>query len=162
MNRLFAARNSQPSGFTLTELLVVLGLLSLLSGLLVTIIYQFLTIPRWGNDQLAVDSDMRTVGLWLMRDGSESLDFTGTAGTCTPFTFNTGTERGVLYTYTRSGDTLSRLDSSTDQTVAVARHVNSVACPPGTTSGTVAITLVSASGDVSASQTFTVTMRVDE
>lgn len=148
------------SGFTLIELLVVIGLLALLAGLLATIVYQFLTIPRWGNAQLAVDSDLRNAGLWLIRDGNQSYEFTGTAGDCTPFTFNTGPERGVVYTYTRSGDTLSRQDSSTGQTVGVARHVSGVQCPSGTTTGPVAITLISTSGDVSASQTFTVTMRV--
>jgi hypothetical protein len=68
----------------------------------------------------------------------------------------------VVYTYTQSGATLNRRDSSTGRITGVARHVSSVGCPAGTTTGTIAITLISSSGDVSASQTFTVTMRVDE
>jgi prepilin-type N-terminal cleavage/methylation domain-containing protein len=144
-------------GFTLVELLVALAILSVITGLLVGIVYQLLTIPRWGKAQLAVDQDFRNAGLWLMRDGNESQQFTGTPGTCTPFTFDTG--RGVQYTYTHSGDTLSRAAGA--QVVGVARHVTSVVCPPGTSTGIVAITLVSTKGDVSASQIYTITMRVD-
>ncbi|MGD2205184.1 MAG: type II secretion system protein [Anaerolineae bacterium] len=140
------------------ELLVVLAIISIVTGLLVTIVYQFLSIPRWGNAQLAVDHDLRNAGLWLMRDGSESREFTGTPGTCTPFRFDTG-RPGVVYTYTRTVDTLNRQDGS--QTIGVARRVDSVACPSGTVTGTIAITLISIEGDLSASQTYTVTMRVD-
>ncbi len=140
-------------GFTLVELLVVIAILSIVTGLLVTIFYQFLNIPRWGNAQLAVDSDLRNAGLWLTRDGNESRVFTGTAP-CDTFTFDTG----VHYEYEHDANTLWRTDSG--QTIGVARHVSSVQCLSGTTTGTVAITLVSSRGDVSASQTFTVTMRV--
>lgn len=149
-------------GFTLVELLVVVAIIAVVSGLLTMIFYQFLNIPRRGNAQLAVDSDLRNAGLWLARDGNESQEFTGTPGTCTPFTFDTGPERGVVYSYTLSlsNDTLSRQDSSTGRTIGVARHVSSVQCPSGTTTGTVAITLVVSSGDISASQPYTVTMRV--
>lgn len=144
-------------GFTLVELLLVIAILSLLSGLLVAIIYQLLTIPRWGNAQLAVDQDLRNAGLWLMRDGNESREFRGTPGTCTPFTFDTG--RGVEYSYSHNGDLLSRTVGG--QTIGVARHVASVVCPSGTSWGQVAITLVLTEGDVSVSQTLTITMRVD-
>ncbi len=134
----------------------------MLTGLLVTILYQLLTIPRWGNAQLATDSDLRNAGLWLVRDGNESLDFTGTPGACTPFAFNTGPAHGEVYTYSLSGTTLNRQDGGTGRINGVARHVSSVVCPSGTTSGTVTITLVSSVGNVSTSQTFIVTTRVDE
>jgi prepilin-type N-terminal cleavage/methylation domain-containing protein len=149
-------------GFTLLELLVVLGIVAIVSGILAMIAYQILRVPRWGNAQLAVDSDLRDVGLWLVRDGNESWEFTGTLGSCTPFTFYTGLERDVVYTYTLSSGVLSRQDSRTGRTIGVARHISSTACPAGTTSGAVAITVASTYGNVSAIQTFIVTMRVDE
>jgi prepilin-type N-terminal cleavage/methylation domain-containing protein len=149
-------------GFTLVELLVTLGLISLVTGLLVSILYQFLTVPRRGNAQLAVSSDLRNAGLWLVRDGNESLAFSGTPGTCAPFAFDTGPERGIIYTYTLDGQVLKRQNSATGRTLGVARHVSSVQCPPGTVTGTLGITLVASNGDVSARRTFTVTMRVDE
>jgi prepilin-type N-terminal cleavage/methylation domain-containing protein len=145
------------NGYTLTELLVVLGLLSLVTGVLATTIYQFYTVTNWGNSQMVVDADLRNAGLWLMRDGNESKVFTGTLG-CNSFVFDTG--RGTLYTYTRSGNTLSRLDSTTGQTLNVARRVTDVQCPPGAATGTVAVTMVSTSGKVSSSASFTMTMRV--
>jgi len=149
-------------GFTLVELLITSALFSLVAGLLLLVTYQFWNIPRQGNAQLAVDSDLRTAGLWLIQDGNESQAFTGSPGTCTPFVFDTGPGHSAVYTYTLSGDTLSRQDGSIGRTIGVARHVSSVQCPAGTTTGIVAVTLTSSSGDVSASQTFTVTMRVDE
>ncbi len=137
-------------GFTLIELLVVLAILSILTGLLVTVIYQFLTIPRWGNAQLAVDHDLRNAGLWLMRDGNQSRSFDTV--TCT---FDTG--RGPTYAYVLSGTELQR--TSGGQTLVVAHHVSGLAC---STAGSRAIVQLDVTkGDVSASQTFTVTMRVD-
>ena len=150
------------SGFTLVELLAAIGILALVTGLLVAIVYQLLLIPRWGSNQLTVDSDLRNAGLWLRRDGNESLEFTGTALTCAPFTFDTGSERGVTYTYTRSGTTLTRQASDTGQSTDVARHVSEVQCPAGTTTGSVVVDLTSSIGDVSGIQAFTVAMRVDE
>lgn len=143
-------------------MLVAIGITAIVTGILATITYQILRVPRWGHAQLAVDSDLRNVGLWLVRDGSESQEFTGTLGDCTPFTFDTGLERGVVYTYTLSGNVLSRQDSRTGRTIGVARHVSSMLCPSGTTSGIVAITIVSSYDDVSATQTFAVATRVDE
>lgn len=151
-----------PSGFTLVELLVAIGIIALVTGLSVSIVYQLLVIPRWGSDQLAVDGDLRNVGLWLTRDGNESLRFTGTAATCTPFIFDTGSERGVTYTYTRSDRMLIRQASDTGQTTTVARRLSEVQCPAGTRTGSVAIDFTSSSGDVSGIQAFTIAMRVDE
>ena len=146
-------------GYTLVELLVVIGLLTIVTGVLVAIIYQFYTVTRWGNAQLAVDADLRNAGLWLMRDGSQSQTFTSTPGTCTPLAFNTGPQRGVVYIYSLSGSTLSRQDSSTGHTLGVARRVTGVQC--WQTGRSVVIVLTSASGNVSNSATFTVALRVD-
>src|SRR3972149_900982 len=90
-------------GFTLVELLLVIGLLSLVTGVLAAAVRQFSAVTQWGNAQLAVDADMRGAGTWLARDGSESASFTPN-GTCG--TFYTGSTRNISYTYTYSGSTL--------------------------------------------------------
>jgi prepilin-type N-terminal cleavage/methylation domain-containing protein len=148
-------------GYTLVEVLVTLAIVSIVAGLVVTIAYQLLRIPSWGNAQLAVDSDLRNAGLWLTRDGNESLTFSGTAGTCTPFTFDTGPERGVVYTYTLDADTLWREASGSGTVTGVARNVGSVQCPAGQTTNMVGITVIAISGEVSARETYTVAMRVE-
>jgi prepilin-type N-terminal cleavage/methylation domain-containing protein len=137
-------------GFTLIELLVVIAILSVVSGLLVAIVYQFLIIPRWGNAQLAIDHDLGNAGLWLMRDGNESQTFITT--TCT---FDTG--RGTTYHYALVAAGLERTDSSTGQTVEVAHYVSGLTCT--TTGAWAVVALDVAKSDVSASQTFTITMR---
>jgi prepilin-type N-terminal cleavage/methylation domain-containing protein len=145
-------------GFTLVELLVVMGIVGILIALLGTIIYQIMNIPRWGNAQMNVDSDLRNAGLWLVRDGNQAQVFTGSAP-CNTFTFGTGPERGVEYTYILVGATLSRSDGT--ESNAVARRISGLQCPAGVTTGTAVLTLTATSGEVSASQVFTVTMRVD-
>ena len=141
------------TGFTLVELLVVLGLIAVLTGILVTIFYQFWRIPRWGNAQMTVDSDLRNAAMWLIRDGNQSRAFVP-AGACG--TFQTG--HGDRYTYTLSGESLQRIDSS-GGTVTVARHVQAISC---TTDGEqVFVTLQVAVAPVSARETYTMTMRVE-
>ena len=156
---LFAARRSR--GFTLIELLVVIAIIAIVTGTLVAIIYQFVKVPRWGNAQLAVDHDLRNVGMWLMRDGNQSTTFTpgGTCGVFAAPTY-TGSTRTITYTYSAAANTLNRQDSGTGRTTAVARNLTSVQCPAGVVTGTVAFSVTAASGDVSASQAYTVTMRV--
>lgn len=148
-------------GFTLLELLVVIGILAIVTGLLVTIVYQLFRIPRQGSDQLAVDSDLRNAGLWLVQDGNQSVSFTP-AGTCGIFVAPTSTGSSRSITYTLSGNMLSRQDSGTGKTTSVARHVSSVQCPATVTTDTVAVGLSVARGGVSASQVLTVTLRVME
>lgn len=146
-------------GYTLTELLVAIALLALVTGVLSAALYQFYTVTSWGNAQLAVDADLRNAGLWLMRDGNESESFTP-GGTCGAF--YTGPTRNITYTYSYSaGDrTLYRQDSSTGQMVGVARRIT--AAPICTVQGrSVLVTLTASSGRVSHSFTFTVTLRVD-
>jgi len=144
-------------GYTLTELLVVIALLAIVTGVASLAIYQFYTVTSWGNAQMAVDADLRNAGLWLMHDGNESRSFTA-AGTCG--TFDTGRSR--TYTYALNGNQLNRTDSQTGQTIVVAHRVNSVQCPAGpVTGGALAVTITSSSGKVSGTATFTVTLRVD-
>ncbi|HEY90165.1 MAG TPA: prepilin-type N-terminal cleavage/methylation domain-containing protein [Thermoflexia bacterium] len=146
---------SRSAGFTLVELLVVLGILTLITGTLLLILNQIFDIPRWGNAQLAVDSDLRNAALWLVRDANESQAFTGTAGSCVPFTFTHGSEQ---YGYTLNGETLERRAGITT-TNNIARHVSEINCPSGTVTGTVAVTLHATAGEVSGSATYTLTMR---
>jgi prepilin-type N-terminal cleavage/methylation domain-containing protein len=152
------------NGYTLPELLVVLALLSVVTGVLSVTIYQFYTVTNWGNAQLTVDADMRNAGLWLVRDGNQSFGFTpgGGCGVFAAPTY-TGSISATRYiTYTYSSPTLSRQDSGAPgQTIGVARHVTAVQCVPGAATGTVKVTIISTSGKVSNSATFTVTMRVD-
>ncbi|MGC9399080.1 MAG: PulJ/GspJ family protein [Anaerolineae bacterium] len=152
---------SHNAGFTLVELLVTLAILALITGTLIAILYQVFEIPTLGNARLSVDGELRNAGLWLVRDANESASFTGTGGTCVPFSFDTGAERGLVYTYTLVGNTLQREESTTGRTQTVARHVDGLQCPAGTHSGAVAITLVAAQGEISAEATYTLTMRVD-
>lgn len=153
MNRHLRHRPSA-AGFTLVELLVVLGILTLITGTLLLILNQVFNIPRWGNAQLAVDSDLRNAALWLVRDANESVEFTGTAGSCVPFTFTTGSEQ---YGYTLNGETLER--QAGGQTRGIARHVSEITCPSGAVTGTLALTLRATAGEVSGSATYTLTMR---
>jgi len=150
-------------GFTLVELLATVAIIAIVTGLLVLILYQFFSITRWGNDQLAVDGDLRNTGLWLMRDGSGSASFSSTVP-CGVFVAPTsiGVTRAITYTYAPVQNTLSRQDSSTGRTTVLARHVTGVQCPSGVVTGTVTFSITAASGDVSASQVFTVTTRVDQ
>ena len=160
--RLESAIKNQKSkiknGYTLVELLVVLGLTTIVTGVLVTVIYQFYTVTSLGNAQLAVDADLRNAGLWLMRDGNQSTVFTQT-GTCGVFAAPTYTGSTRYITYTFLAGTLSRQDSSTGQVIGVARRL---AAPPtcSVQGQSAVIVLTSTVGKVSNSATFTVTLRV--
>jgi prepilin-type N-terminal cleavage/methylation domain-containing protein len=146
------------SGFTLIEVIIVLGILSIVTAVTLLIVYQLLIVPAQGNGRLAVTADFRTTNLWLMHDGNESQSFTP-GGTCG--VFYAGAARNVSYTYSYSAanHTLNRADSSTGQTIAVAHHV--AAAPSCTVQGqTVVLVLTSSSGSVSDSMTMTVALRV--
>ncbi len=143
-------------GFTLLELIVVLGSLSLVTGVTLMAIYQLLIVPANGNARLAIDADFRTANLWLMHDGNESQSFTP-GGTCG--VFYTGATRNISYTYSYVAGTLNRTASSGGSTIAVAHHLKSAPiCVPSGQLVTVMFT--SSSGSVSSSTTITVALRV--
>jgi len=135
------------NGFTLIELLVVLAIASLVTGLLVTILFQFWTIPRRGIAQLALDQDIRNAGLWLMQDGNESGAFT--PATCS---FD-----GNRITYSLNGSNLERIETAVGQTRTIAHYVRSINCQAAGSQAVFQLNLLK--GTVSASATLTVTMR---
>lgn len=143
-------------GFTLVELLVVLALIAIVTGVVVNMVYQFYRIPRWGNAQLNVSNALRTATLWLAHDAHESNHFTP-SGTCG--VFDTG--RGVTYTYALNGTTLERTDSATGRTIAVARYVSALQCPDTPTTNNVAFNFTFSAGPVSSSHTIVVALRVE-
>jgi prepilin-type N-terminal cleavage/methylation domain-containing protein len=153
-----ACHGARQQGFTLLELLVVLGALSLVTGVTLMAIYQLLNVPAQGNARLAIDADFRTANLWLMRDGNESQSFTP-GGTCG--VFYTGAARNISYTYSYLAGTLNRTDSRTGSTIGVAHHV---ASPPNCESmpqgQLVTVTFTSSSGNVSSNAIIIVALRV--
>jgi prepilin-type N-terminal cleavage/methylation domain-containing protein len=151
-----ACHGARQRGFTLLELLVVLGALSLVTGVTLMAIFQMLNVPAQGNARLAIDADFRAANLWLMRDGNESQSFTP-GGTCG--VFYTGAARNISYTYSYAAGTLNRTDSRTGSTIAAAHHLKSApTCVPSGQLVTVAFT--SSSGSVSGSSTIIVALRV--
>ena len=144
-------------GFTLLELIVVLGSLSLVTGVTLMAIYQLLNVPAQGNARLAVDADLRTTNLWLMHDGNESQSFTP-GGTCG--VFYTGATRNISYTYSYAAGALNRTESSSGSTIGIAHHLASA--PNCTTQGSQLVTVefTSSSGNVSSSAIITVALRV--
>jgi len=161
----FAVRRSR--GFTLIELLVVLAILAVVSGVLTLIFYQLSNVPRWGNAQLAVDSDLRNAGLWLMRDGNEAWSFTpGVSPIYGAFAITRTGNTTATATYRYDGGTLWRdyATASATTTKGVARHVAQASDAAFTSSGgivVVEITATSGQGKnrVTATQRYTVTMR---
>lgn len=139
-------------GFTLVEVLISIAILSVITGVLVMVVYQFLHIPRSAIDELAVASALRNAAVWLMRDGNESRSFSE-EGTCG--TFRTG--HGSTYTYSLDGEAMTRTDN-TGATIVVARNVSALTCD--SSDGLVSVGLEMTRREVSHSRTFTVAMRV--
>ncbi len=142
-------------GFTLVELLVVLGIIAIVTGITVNLFYQFYRVPRWGQAQLNVSNALRTTTLWLAHDAHESQRFTP-SGNCG--VFDTG--RGVSYTYALNGGRLERTESGSGRTLVVARYVNALQCPTTVTTGLATFHLTLSSGPVTSHETLTVTLRV--
>ncbi len=154
MARARLSKHAKGAGFTLVELLVVLGILALVTGLLVLILYQVIEIPRWGNAQLGVNADQRLVGLWLIRDGNQSRSFTP-GGACGVFE----TASGRTYTYAQTGTQLTRTDSASGQAQILARRVAGVTCTLA--DRVVTVTLNLAEGEVATTVAWAVALRVD-
>ncbi len=162
----YAARSTQ-HGYTLPELLVVIALLALVTGVLSLALYQFYTVTSWGNAQLAVDADLRNAGLWLMRDGNQAWDFSAGAGPIYgtfAITTTDNTPATATYRYDAGATTLWRdyqTAAGTTSTI-VARRIRQESDVSFTDYGrTVRVQVISTSGNVSGSAIFTVTLRVE-
>ncbi len=154
-------------GMTLIELLVVLAITGLITGILVTVLYQIYQITTWGNNELVVQHDLQNAATWLNRDvicaslvevsGSQVMTLT------IPYSITNTTilTRTITYTYSEAERTLSR--DFDDSRLIVARHVISNPFPPtDTITSSITISITSQAGDVTGSATLYLDMRPTE
>ena len=148
-------------GITLTELLVVLAITAMITGILVTVIYQIFNITDWGNNELRVQHDLQNAATWLNRDvvsaseaGVTDSRMVLTIPYCITATLT------VTYTYSAADRTLAR-DSGGSELI-VARHVDSVDfSATGTVTSVIIITITSRASDVTQSATLQLDMRTE-
>ena len=146
-------------GMTLVEILVVLAITGLITGILVTVIYQIYQITGWGNNELVVQHDLQNAATWLNRDvisASEAEVISSrmvlTIPTSIIDTIN------ITYTYSEAEGTLSR-DSGASSLI-IARHVDSVDfSATDTVTSAIIITITSRASDVTQSATLYLDLR---
>ena len=150
-------------GITLVELLVALAITGLITGILVTAIYQIYNVTGWGNNELVVQHDLQNAATWLNRDvlTASSADVSGSQMVLTIPYFITDTVHtdAITYTFSTAERTLTR--DSVASTVTVARHIVSNPFPPpaDTITSAITITLISQAGVVTGSATLHLDMR---
>jgi len=152
-------------GMTLVEILVALAITGLITGTLVTAIYQIYQVTGWGSNQMRVQHDLQNAATWLNRDVvSASSAHIASASQMTltlPYVGSIITDtvsRVITYTFSITDSTLTR--DSDDSTLIVARHVNSfIPSPTGTVTSVITITITSQAGDVTRSATLHLDMR---
>ena len=155
-------------GMTLVEILVALAITALITGTLVTAIYQIYQVTGWGSNQMRVQHDLQNAATWLNRDVvSASSAHIASASQMTltiPYLDSMITDtvtvytRVITYTFSITDSTLTR--DSGDSTLIVARHVNSfIPSPTGTVTSVITITITSQAGDVTRSATLHLDMR---
>jgi type II secretory pathway pseudopilin PulG len=153
-------------GTTLAELLLVLAIIGMITGVLVMAMYQILNITGWGNNELAVQHDLRNAAVWLNRDvlsaskatvsGSQmvlEVPYLGASSVVT---------RTITYTYDPTDRTLTR--DSGDVSFTIAKHLDtepfaSLDKPIQYPNDVVTVTLRSREGNVPGSGTFALKMR---
>ena len=152
-------------GVTLTELLVALAITGLITGTLVTVMYQINRITSWGNDELVVQHDLQNAATWLNRDviKARSAEVSDSQMILViPYyviseTLNIYTNV-ITYTFSITDSTLTR--DSGYSTLIVARHIVSHPFPPtDTINSTITITITSQAGDVTESAILYLGMR---
>jgi len=154
------------SAMTLVEILVALAIAGLITGTLVTAIYQIYQVTGWGSNQMRVQHDLQNAATWLNRDvvSASSADVSDSQMVLTiPYypsgsSIYTPTIRTITYTFSAAERILAR--DSVTSTVTVARHVEDVAFSgTGTVTSTITITLTSQAGVVTGSATLQLDMR---
>jgi len=153
-------------GMTLTELLVALAIIGLVTSTLVTAIYLIYHVTGWGSDEMRVQHDLRNAATWLNRDvlSASSVhivspsQMTLTIPYISSITTDTIYTRVITYTFSITNSTLTR--DSGDSTLVVARYINSfVPSPTGTVTSAITITITSRASDVTRSATLHLNMR---
>ncbi len=148
-------------GVTLVEILVALAITGLITGTLVTAIYQIYQVTGWGSNQMRVQHDLQNAATWLNRDvvsaseaGVTDSRMVLTIPYCITATLT------VTYTYSAADRTLAR-DSGGSELI-VARHVDSVDfSATGTVTSVIIITITSRASDVTQSATLQLDMRTE-
>ena len=146
-------------GMTLVEILVVLAITGLITGILVTVIYQIYQITGWGNNELVVQHDLQNAATWLNRDviSASEAEVIGSRMVLTIPTSIIDTIN-ITYTYSEAEGTLSR-DSGASSLI-IARHVDSVDfSATDTVTSAIIITITSRASDVTQSATLYLDLR---
>ena len=149
-------------GMTLVEILVVLAITVMITGILVTVIYQIYQITGWGNNELRVQHDLQNAATWLNRDvvSASSAEISGSQLILiVPYSITGTTILTRTITYSEADGTLIR--DSGGSTLIVARHVNSfiLPLPTGMVTSVITITITSWAGDVTGSTTVHLDLR---
>ncbi len=153
-------------GMTLTELLVVLAITAMITGILVTVIYQIYQITGWGNDELVVQHDLQNAATWLNRDvmKARSAEVSDSQMTLTIPNYDLAGDSIIFsasvitYTFSITDSTLTR-DSGASMLI-VARHIVSNPFPSaGTFSSIITVTITLQAGDVTESAILHLGMR---
>ncbi len=161
-------------GVTLTELLLAIAIMALITGTLGTAIYQILDITSRGSNELVVQHDLRNAAVWLNRDVLSASKATVTQeGDDYKMVLEvphlktspavTTTISHITYTYSEDTGDLTRESDFDGSSHTIARHIVSNPFPPLDTTieapDVVAITLGSLEGKVPGSGTFALKMR---
>ena len=155
-------------GVSLAEMLLVLAIMGLITGVLATAMYQIVDITARGNAEMVVQHDLRNAAVWLNRDvlSASSADVSGSQMVLeVPYLVTTSevttTISYITYTYSAETGTLTR--DSDDSSSIVARHIDTDPFPslgnPIEAPDVVTVTLRSREGNVPGSGTFALKMR---
>jgi len=148
-------------GMTLTELLVVLAITGLITGILVTALYQIYQITTWGNNELVVQHDLQNAATWLNRDvvSASEAEIIGSRMVLTIPTSIIDTIN-ITYTYSEAEGTLTR--DSGGSSLIIARRVDSVDfSATDTVTSAIIITITSRASDVTQSAALQLDMRTE-
>jgi len=153
-------------GLSLPELLLVIAIIALITAFLATTIYQIVNITNRGNNELAVQHDLRNAAVWLNRDvlSASLAEISGSQMVLKAPDFSDGTLFTRTITYEYSPETENLIRNYDGSSLVIARHIASNPFPPPGTidaddTGVVTVTLRSREGNVPGEGRFGLKMR---